>query len=94
MRDYAEGCLWTALHLERATPKVGRAGDIAKRLSLVDHRPGRRASLVGRADIDVALFIKPEVFPAEGPVLALRLVDDRNVRRDALVLGQLVEVWA
>ena len=93
-RNPAERCLWTASHLERAVPTVGCAGEITKRLAIVDHRACRGQKLVCWADIDVALFIKPEVFPAEGSVLALRSVDDRDVRRYILVFDEPVEVRA
>jgi hypothetical protein len=92
-RDRAEGRLWTALHLERAASTVGCTGEITERLA-VDHRAGRRQKLACRTDIDVALFVEPEVFPTKGPVLALRLVDDRNLRGDVLVLDEPAEVGA
>jgi hypothetical protein len=92
--DSAERRLWTASHLERANPTVGCAGEIPKRLPIINHRAGRRQKLARRADIHVALFVESEVFPAEGPVLAFRLVDDRDVWRDVLVLDEPVEVGA
>src|SRR5664280_532057 len=90
----AERCLWTASHLERAAPTIGCSRAIMKCLAIVDHRASRREGLVRRADIYVALFVEPEVFPAEGSILALRLIDDRDVRRDIHVVDQPVEVRA
>lgn len=69
-------CLWTASHLERAVPTVGCAGEITKRLAIVDYRACRGQKLVRWADINVALFIESEVFSAEGSILTLRFVDN------------------
>lgn len=77
-----------------AAPTVGCGGEITKCLAIVDHRASRREDCVRRADIHVALFVEPEVFPAEGSVLALRLVDDRDVRRDLIVIDEPIEVRA
>ncbi len=82
------------MHLERATPTVGRAREIPKRLAIVDRRASRCESFVRQADVHVALFVESEVFPAEGPILAFRLIDDRDVRRDVPVLDEPVEVGA
>jgi hypothetical protein len=80
--------------LERAVPTVGCGREITKRLAIVDHRASRCRGFVRRADIHVALFVEPKVFPAEGSVLALRFVDNRDVRRDILVFDEPVEVRA
>jgi len=45
-----------------------------------------------RAVVDVALRVEAEVFAAEGPVLLLGLVVDRDVRRDVSVVDQPLEV--
>jgi len=90
-RDPAERGLWTASHLERAVPTVGCGRKIAKRLAIIDHCACRGQKLVCWTDIDVALFVEPEVFPAEGSILALRFVDDRDVRRYFLVFDEPVE---
>ena len=90
-RDRAERRLWAALYLERAALTVGCTGEITKRLA-IDHRAGRRQKLACRADIDVALFVEGEVFPTEGAIFALRLVDDWDVRLDVFVVDELIEV--
>src|ERR1700751_4920202 len=41
--------------------------------------------------VNIALLIKCEVFPTEGRILAIRLVDHRDVGCDLLVLDQPVE---
>src|SRR6266511_3736569 len=46
---------------------------------------------VGWADINGPFLVKPEVFSREGPILALLFVDDRNVRRDLLLIDDPVE---
>src|SRR5262249_54108143 len=43
------------------------------------------------AGVSVALLVKREVFPTEGPVLAIRLVDHRDVGCDLLAVDQPVE---
>ncbi len=90
-RGRAERRFWAALHLERAASTVGCTGEITKRLA-IDHRAGRRQKLACRADIDVALFVEGEVFPTEGAIFALRLVDDWDVRLDVFVVDELIEV--
>jgi hypothetical protein len=79
------------LYLERAALTVGCTGEITKRLA-IDHRAGRRQKLACWADIDVALFVEDEVFPTEGAILALRFIDDRDMRRDILVVDEPIEV--
>ena len=64
------------------------------RLALVDHLARRREGLARRAGVDIALLVEGEVLPAKGPIVAFRLVDHRDVRRDILVLDEPVEVWA
>ncbi len=61
------------------------------RLAIVDQFARRRKGLTRWAGVDIALLIEREVLPAEGPILALRLVDHRDVRRDILVLDEPVE---
>ena len=64
------------------------------RLAIVDPFACRREGLARRAGVDIALLVEREVFPTEGPILALRLVDHRDVRRDILVFDEPVEVYA
>src|SRR5260370_19904365 len=91
-RDSAERRLWTTLCLERATTTVARSREIEKCLPVVDHLTRRRECLVRRADVHVTVLVEREVFPTEGPILALRLVDHRDVRSDLLVIDEAVEV--
>src|SRR5262249_62186317 len=65
---------------------------IKKCLAIVDQPARRREDLASGAGVHVALFVEPEVVPTEGPILAPRLVDDRDVRSDLLVLNEPVEV--
>src|SRR5262249_7143914 len=46
----------------------------------------------GRTNVDVALLVECEVLPTEGPILALRLVDHRDVRGYLRFVDQPVEV--
>src|SRR5262249_35502068 len=49
-------------------------------------------NLTGRTNVDVALLVECEVLPTEGPFLALRLVDHRDVRGYLRFVDQPVEV--
>src|SRR5215813_13773908 len=91
-RHPTEGRLWAALRLQRAATAVPHAGPIKKCLAIVDQPARRREDLASGAGVHVALFVEPEVVPTEGPILAPRLVDDRDVRSDLLVLNEPVEV--
>src|SRR5690242_14624157 len=51
----------------------------------------RREKLACWTGVNIALLIKCEVFPTEGRILAIRLVDHRDVGCDLLVLDQPVE---
>src|SRR6516164_6960220 len=53
--------------------------------------PGGGQHFAGRADIDVPFSVVPKVIPRKGPILALRFVDDRNVRRDVLLIDYPIE---
>src|SRR5712691_1567030 len=85
-RHPTEGRLWAALRLQQAATAVTHAGHIEKCLAIVDQPARRREGLASRAGVHVALFVEPEVVPTEGPILAPRLVDDRDVGSDLLVL--------
>src|SRR5215204_4840040 len=87
-RHPTERRLWTALRFQRAASAVAHAGHIQKCLPIVDQPARRREGLAGRTGVQVALLVELEVFPTEGPVLALRLVDHRDVWSDLLVLDQ------
>src|SRR5258708_5770325 len=89
-RDPAERCLWTALRLEQAGTTVARACQIKKCFPVIDQFAGRGEDLARRADVHVSLLVKREVVPTEGPIVALRLVDHRDVRRNLLVFDEPV----
>src|SRR5580704_3490000 len=91
-RDSAHRRLRTALRFERTATAIAYPGPVVKCLPIAGQLAGRRQNLAGRADVDVALFVKGEVFAAEGPVLSLRLVIDRDVRRYLGLVDQPVEV--
>lgn len=88
----AERRLWAALRLQRAATAVAHAGPIKKCLAVVDQPARRRESLAGWAGVKVALLIERKIVPTEGPVLAFRLVDYRDVRRNLLVVDEPIEV--
>src|SRR5262245_53936908 len=87
-----EGRLWAAWSRQGETTAVTHARPIKKCLAIVDQTARRREDLASGAGVHVALFVEPEVVPTEGPILAPRLVDDRDVRSDLLVLNEPVEV--
>ena len=64
---------------------------IQKGLPVVDQLASGREKLAGWTGVDVALFVKLEVFSIEGPIVAIRLVDHRDVGCDLLVFDQPVE---
>src|SRR3974390_126811 len=80
-RDSAHRHLRTALRFEGAAAAIARPGPVVECLPIAGQLAGRRQNLAGRADINIALFVEAEVYAAERPVLSLRLVIDRDVRR-------------
>jgi len=52
----------------------------------------RGENFVGRTNVDVLLLVKAEVFPTEGPVFALRLVDHRDMWRYLRLVDQPIQV--
>src|SRR4029079_8402733 len=82
----------TALRFEGAGAAIACPGSVVDCLSIAGQLAGRHQNLAGRADVNVALFVEGEVFPAEGPVLSLRLVIDRDMRRYPGLVDQPVEV--
>src|SRR5215216_2792740 len=58
---------------------------------LGENAPRRLQKLAHRADVDIAVLVKREVSPREGAVLTYRLVDNRDVRRDLLLIDDPVE---
>jgi hypothetical protein len=93
-RDSAHPSLRTALRFERVAAAIACPGPIVECLAIGGQLAGRSQNLAGRADVNVTLIVEPEVFPAKGPVLALRLVDDRDVRRYLGLVDQPVEAGA
>ena len=78
-RDSAHQRLRTALRFEGTAAAIACPGPVVECLPIAGQFAGRRQNLAGRADINVALFVEGEVFAAEGSVLSLRLVIDRDV---------------
>ncbi len=85
----------TTLRLQGATAAVVGAGAIADRVVL--RRPGARnlegppavlQQLARRTGVGVCLVVVGEVVAGEGPVLALGLIEDRDVGLDALLVHQ------
>ncbi len=89
-RDLARWFLWAALRFERANIAVELAGTIQKCFALV-HCTARPEPLSARAVVDVACRIISKVAAREGAILSLRLVEHRDVWRDALLLDQPVQ---
>ena len=77
--------------LEQATTTVARFCPIEKCLPVVDQLARRREDLVRRADVHVTVLVEREVLPTEGPILAFRLVDHRDMRSDVLVFDKPFE---
>src|SRR5262245_33351716 len=83
--DSAERSLWAALCLECAATTVACSREIEKGLPIIDQLAHRGENLAaGREDF---AFEKGR----EGPILALRLVDHWDMRRDLGLVDQPVE---
>src|ERR1700690_713555 len=91
-RDSAHRRLRTALRFDGAATAIAYPGPVVECLPITGQLAGRRQNLAGRADVNVAFFVEGEVFAAEGPVLSLRLVIGRDVRRYLGPVDQPVEV--
>ena len=78
-RDLARRLLRAASRLEGARSAIARAGSVEEHV-IVHDLAGRGEDVERRADVDVALLVEGEVLAREGAVLALGLVDDRNMR--------------
>ena len=89
-RDFARWFFWTALRFERAYIAVELACAIQKCLALV-HGAARSEPLSSRAAVDVAGRIISKVAAREGAIIPLRLVEHRDMWRDALLLDQPVQ---
>src|SRR5678815_3918361 len=89
--DSAERSLWAALCLECAATTVACSREIEKGLPIIDQLARRGENLAGRTNVNVPPLVEGEVFPTEGPILALRLVDHWDIRRDLGLVDQPVE---
>src|SRR5262249_55661023 len=81
----------TASDFQWAWSAVSRAAAIEKRDPVVHEGTACRQGLPAGADMGVRGFVVAEVLAREGPVFSLGLVDDRDVRRDPLLLDQPVQ---
>src|ERR1700710_2272402 len=88
--DLARWVFRTALRFERAYVAVELAGAIQKRLALM-HGPARPKLLTARAVVDVGGRVISKVAARERAIVSLRLVEHRNMWRDALLLDQPVQ---
>src|SRR3954452_9446750 len=86
-RDLAWWLLWAALQFERAYIAVELACTIQKGLALV-HGTARPKPLTPRAVVNVADRVISKVAPREGAIIPLRLIEHRDMWRDALLLDQ------
>src|SRR4051794_907294 len=82
--------LWAALRFERAYIAVELACTIQKGLALV-HGAARPKPLTAWAVVDVAGRVISKVAPRESAIIPLRLIEHRNMWRDALLLDQPVQ---
>src|ERR1700719_967089 len=65
---------------EWAAAAIACPGPVIQCLLIGGNLASRGENLAGRTNVDVALLVECEVLPTEGPILALRLVDHRDVR--------------
>src|SRR5450432_607452 len=89
-RDLARWFFWAALGFERAYIAIELAGAIQKRLALMHGATGPEP-LSTRAMVDVIGRVISEVAARERAVVSLRLIEHRDVWRDALLLDQPVQ---
>src|SRR4029453_8856374 len=89
--DSAERSLWAALRLECAATTVACSREIEKGLPIVYQLARRGENLAGRTNVNVPPRVEGEVFPSEGPILALRLLDHWDMGRDFGLFAQPVE---
>ena len=67
--DSAQRHLWTALRFEEAAAAIACLSCIEKCFPIIDQLARRGENLAGRTNVNVLL--QAEVFPTEGPILAL-----------------------
>jgi hypothetical protein len=81
-RNSAQRRLRTAMRLEEAAAAIACPGPVIQCLPIGGHLASRGENLAGRTNVNVALLVECEVLATEGPILALRFVDHRDVRGD------------
>src|SRR5450631_2275983 len=89
-RDLARWFLWAALRFEWTYIAVKLARAIQKRLALV-HSAARSELLSSRAVVDIVGRVISKVAAREGAIIPLRLVEHRDMWRDALLLDEPVQ---
>jgi hypothetical protein len=79
------------------TPRAGEERDSGERTMGGVNISTSRSRRQDEIDIEKKLSLQDlyprECFARECPIIAFRLVDDRNVRRDTLLIDQPVEIW-
>jgi hypothetical protein len=83
--DPPRGHVRAAFWLERARTAVRQRCVVANPVIRAD-MPGGGHHFAGWADINVPFSVVPKVFPRKRPVLALRFVDYRDMRRNILLI--------
>src|SRR5262249_3193754 len=89
-RNHACWRVRAALGLEGTRAAIAGARYIPQHMPGED-APRRLQKLAHWADVDIALLVKREVSPRKGAVLTYRLVDNRDVRRNLLLIDDPVE---
>src|SRR6185312_6368126 len=84
-RDLSDGCVRTALRLQSARRAVPFAPAIEERGAVINDGAAGCQGLVGGAGISVGIFIVPEIGAREGPIFALRPIEDGDVRGNPLL---------
>jgi hypothetical protein len=89
-RDLTGRCLQAAPGLKRACITIAPESKVTK--SVVGANGAGCCQLLALGtDIDVALVVEGKIVSAQRAVRAPGLVDDRNVRRDLLLVDQPIE---
>jgi hypothetical protein len=89
-RDHACWSVRAALGLEGTLATIADARHVPKPV-FGENASCRRQELAHRADVDIAILVEREVSPREGAVLTHRLVDNRDVRRNLLLVDDPIE---
>src|SRR5439155_20386309 len=91
--DHECRSVWTELRLEETPAATAGARYIPQHM-LGENATRRLQKLAHRADVDIAILVKHEVSTRKGAVLTYRLVDNRQVRRNLLLIDDPVERWS